>query len=596
MICSLFARLESAMMAHLAVVVAASAYGQDRAELQVGHWVEVRGALTGADTFLAEKVELVAPDDEEELIGAVNRVAEDGTWFEVLGQRVRFDDETAWEGTSLEALVGARVEVQGEYKTPKKFSAEKVRPRDPGRDRILGRIDDVRRGADGALELDVMRFRVVVPAAAEYEREGELLPERIGPKRGPARSELAALGFDGREERDDDDDIPESLRLSDVLTLGVRFEGRRTDERELDLDPTDDEDRVDHTLSVRSELYWKPNPDLRGLLGLTNELRFRDDDEDGAFSSHATRLNEAYLRWYDIHGSNFGLQFGRQDFDERREWLWDENLDAVRLHWRARGLRLEVAGATVAFDGDDADEATETLLAYVTNDDDDRVVGAYVIDKRTELGGDDDRPVFYGLRAYGEWFDQHDVWAELAFQDGYRGTTDLGGYALDVGTTWTPESLAPWYLVGGFAFGAGDSNPDDGRDGNFRQTGFNDNNDKFGGVTSFRYYGEVFDPDLTNLSILTLGVGRRFGDDVSVDLVYHRYMQDEALARLGESELDATPNGVDRELGDGLDLVVGSRDHGGVDLELVLGAFWPGDAFEDDEMAWLAQVQVRFDL
>ena len=33
------------------------------------------------------------------------------------------------------------------------------------------------------------------------------------------------------------------------------------------------------------------------------------------------------------------------------------------------------------------------------------------------------------------------------------------------------------------------------------------NRGKFNGVVSFRYYGEVLDPELTNLRILTLGIG-----------------------------------------------------------------------------------------
>ena len=63
----------------------------------------------------------------------------------------------------------------------------------------------------------------------------------------------------------------------------------------------------------------------------------------------------------------------------------------------------------------------------------------------------------------------------------------------------------------------------------FRQTGIQDNNDKFGGVTSFKYYGELLEPELSNLHILTAGIGRRFGRRMSLDLIYHNYRQDEAL-------------------------------------------------------------------
>ena len=49
----------------------------------------------------------------------------------------------------------------------------------------------------------------------------------------------------------------------------------------------------------------------------------------------------------------------------------------------------------------------------------------------------------------------------------------------------------------GWAWGSGDQEPQSGNNGTFRQTGFQDNNDKWSGVTSFRYYGELVDPELS---------------------------------------------------------------------------------------------------
>lgn len=569
------------------------------AEVVEGHWVELRGTFLLPDVMQVEDLRIVAPEDDEELVGVVTEVAEDGTWFELLGQRIRFDSDTKWRDVTLPALRGARVAVEGRYHDPGKFSADEVAAREGGRDRIVGRVDAVRR-TDGLLELDVMRFCATVTEGAGYRREVELGPLALVAQRAPSRAEVAALGLDAvaaLDDRDDDDDIPISFRLSDELAFGVRFEARHRDERELDLDPSDDEDRIDDTLSVRTELVWRPDRNVLGLVGLTHEWRWRDDDEDGRESWSRSRVNEAYLYWSDLLGSSWGLQVGRQDFDEEREWLWDENLDALRAHWRGDGLRLELAAATVLADGDDVEEHTDYLLAHLTNDDDDAVWGAYVLDKDTDLGSGDE-PLFYGVRAYGEWFDDHDVWGELAFVDGRSGGTNLDGFAFDVGTTWSPAALGSWYLIGGYASGSGDDDTTDGEDGTFRQTGLNDNNAKFGGVTSFRYYGEVFDPHLANLSIVTLGAGRRFGNNLSLDLVYHHYRQDVALVTLGESELDADPNGRNRTLGDEIDLVFGARDLGGrdIDLEIVLGAFLPGSAFDVEETAWLAQVQLRFGL
>ena len=566
-------------------------------EVVEGHWVELRGAFAAPDVVQVEDVRIVAPGEDEKLIGVVTFVAEDGSWFEVLGQRVRFDAETAWRDVTLQTVLGARVAVEGRYHDPRKFSADEVALRTDGRDRIVGRVDAVRR-VGGAVELDVMRFRAVMVDGFAYRREVELGPLALVPKRAPSRSELAAT--DGASKaalgrRDDDDDIPISVRLTDDLALGLRFELRHREEHELDLDPTDDEDRVDDTINLRSELVWRPDPNLLGLFGIIHEWRWRDDGEDGYETRTRSRVNEAYLYWKDVRGSGWGLQVGRQDFDEEREWLWDENLDAFRAHWAGNGLRLQLAAATFLSDGNEVEEATDYLMAYLTNDDDDAVWGAYALNKDTDLSRGEDT-LFYGLRAYGDWLEGHSVWAELAFVDGEAGGASVDGFGFDVGTTWSPSVQSPWYFIGGFASGSGDDDLSDGEDGTFRQTGLNDNNARFGGVTSFRYYGEAFDPHLSNLSILTLGVGRRFGEKVSLDVVYHQYRQDVALDSLGESDIDADPNGLSRELGDEVDVVFGARGMGGrdIDLEFVLGAFFPGSAFDLDEPSWLAQFQLRF--
>ena len=46
----------------------------------------------------------------------------------------------------------------------------------------------------------------------------------------------------------------------------------------------------------------------------------RSDEHD----AHTT-LNEGYAYWRDALGVGWGVQVGRQDFDERREWLYDQN-------------------------------------------------------------------------------------------------------------------------------------------------------------------------------------------------------------------------------------------------------------------------------
>ena len=113
-------------------------------------------------------------------------------------------------------------------------------------------------------------------------------------------------------------------------------------------------------------------------------------------------------------------------------------------------------------------------------------------------------------------------------------------------------------------------------------------------MTSFRYYGELVEPELANLNIVTLGVGCRLAERTSLDLVWHGYWQDVALNSLGNSNLDRRPAGLDPEIGYELDLIFGSREWQSWDLELIGGWFQPGAAFDTNEDAYVAKIQLRY--
>lgn len=111
----------------------------------------------------------------------------------------------------------------------------------------------------------------------------------------------------------------------------------------------------------------------------------------------------------------------------------------------------------------------------------------------------------------------------------------------------------------------------------------------------FRYYGEVLDPELSNLSIFTFGIGFRPSARSSVDLVLHRYKQKVAASKLRGSKLDADPSGLDSRIGDEVDLVIGYREQKNMRMELVLGYFFPGKAFDDDmDGAAFGGVEMRY--
>jgi alginate production protein len=155
--------------------------------------------------------------------------------------------------------------------------------------------------------------------------------------------------------------------------------------------------------------------------------------------------------------------------------------------------------------------------------------------------------------------------------------------------------LSP-YVVLGYAFGSGDGDPDGNTDNAFRQTGLQGNENEVGGLTEFSYYGEAFDPELSNMSIFTAGFGARPRAGISLDLLYHYYLQDEASEELRDAGITAEPTGRSRRLGREIDFVFGYEEIEDLRITGFFGYFMPSRAFEpgaDD--AFFARLEVQYE-
>lgn len=556
--------------------------------LRVGNWVEVKGELIGPALFRAQSLEVLPPDDEEVLLGVAQSVSRADSSFSVLGQRISVGPRTRWEGIALAELEGRRVKVEGHYRGQHKFSAREIAPRGEGRDRIAGRIDAISFAGD-VRRATVLGFELILPSDLEFENEGAFDAIALAPQ-------VVFESPTGTRLNDDDDYIPGAVALSDTLHLGALLEYKGVREDNYDLDDEDDEDETKQRLSLRAQLYWTPSAHFQALFSPRYE--FQDVREEGGSHERTGQphVNEAWVSWRDIARSGVDVRVGRLDFDEPREWVYDRNLDAVRFVWRGDALKLELSGSTVLDDGDDRDEHSNNWIAYLSNDDPERLLAAYVVDRRDDRSPRD-YPIHFGARAIGEFAPDHESWLEASLLRGFSDNRDFEGYGFDVGTTWSPDFAHPLSFTLGFAYGSGDDDPNDGTDEAFRQTGLQDNNGKFAGVTSFRYYGEVLDPELSNLAIWTAGVGARVGPKTSVDLVYHVYDQVDASDFMLDSDVEADPgelDGTQRGLGHEIDLILGTKAWKPWDFEIVYGRFEPGDAFVDEDAAWLLSFQARF--
>jgi len=388
--------------------------------------------------------------------------------------------------------------------------------------------------------------------------------------------------------------------LTPHLSYGATLALETQLQEDMDLDGSQDDRRLSSLPELKLALSYTPSGSSLGYVEFKLKKTLFFDHPDNR-SSDVTRLDldQLYLlREEFIPG--WSVQLGRQAFTDEREWLFDDELDAVRLFYRYRQLGFELSLSRedlldrnlLTGEGERDRIDNLLLLGRYAYDADGYVDGYLFLRDNREPRAED--LYFLGLHSQGQLARHLDYWLEAALVRGSKRERDIRGYGVDVGMTWAAKRAWKPALTLGLAFGSGDDHLSDGVDGNFRQTDLQDNNDRFNGVTSFKYYGEVFDPELSNLQILTLGAGLRPAHKFSIDLVYHGYWQHKADDDIRDSSLDLDPDGEHRGLGHELDLIVGFRY---LDLSIkgIFGVFDPGAAFADDaDQAHFGEFKVEY--
>ena len=396
------------------------------------------------------------------------------------------------------------------------------------------------------------------------------------------------------DEAADQEDDPLRRWLPDGLEMEIDVEATFELERNIDLDDEADSDIGVLEPEIGLSLAYEFNDHVAAELGLVlNRELFvvdRAGEEQGELK---LEIDEAFVYADDVWIEGLAAQIGRQRIrDERREWLVDENLDGVRLIYDSGPVALEASVSREKLLDKDLLNADENprINNYLVMGDfgfmEDATVGAYAM-FRDDRTGEEGQPLHLGVRSHGwlggEWM----YWLDLGHVRGRDNGRDIEGYAVDLGVTYAFDLPLEPSLTLGYAWGSGDSDPDDDTDRAYRQTGLHDNDANFNGLPRFKYYGEVFDPELSNLHIFTAGVGIRDGETSSLDLVWHHYRQSTLADEIRDSRLDGELRAGPRSkaLGHEVDLIYGYRGIAGIEnlgADLAVGYFWPGDAFSKD--------------
>jgi hypothetical protein len=396
-------------------------------------------------------------------------------------------------------------------------------------------------------------------------------------------------------------------------------------------DPVPERDQLFLEQGIETEVFYSFGPQLSMLAQvrlMMEEDLFSDSFEE--VSDHYIERGELWVYSGDIAGSGVNVDLGRLNFEDDRRWWWDTDLDALRVEYESKAVDVAVAVAReLASERSDRswidpehDRVFRTMLEFTWDwrrhhglelfalyhsdrSSPERVGDVRRLEREDES---DARLIWLGARLMGaiELRSEHILgyWLDVAAVRGKErlaelddissrrsrvdavARRDVRGRALDAGLSWILPRAGDPRLFAGYARGSGDSRPDSGTDRGFRQTGLQANEAGFGGVQRFAHYGLALDPELSNLQIWTLGVGRSLLDSSSLDLVYHYYRLLEPADALRDARIEASLDERHRDLGHGIDLVLAIEEWERFELELQAFAFRAGRAFGREEGDW----------
>ncbi len=278
-------------------------------------------------------------------------------------------------------------------------------------------------------------------------------------------------------------------------------------------------------------------------------------------------------------------KIGRMSFKDRRTWWYDNELDAIQIFHKESVLSWDIAAGGRLEDNRISNSEQRVGLKdsryFISHLD-----YQYYYKKHIEFFGlyednnkNGQKLSWLGIRSFANYKDNIEYWVDggTVFGDGVTKNIDhsVFGYAFDTGVILRYNKVS---FAVDLAYGSGDSNTNNPKK-QFIQPNISNNKTSILGESRYRYYGEVIDPKLSNLQILSLFAGTRVLTDSWIETAYHYYKQTQT-SRYLDSSLSITPNGKSSDIGHGVDIVLGGKYDDKNRLQLAIGGFWGGKAFE----------------
>lgn len=459
-------------------------------------------------------------------------------------------------------------------------------------------------GKQQLLMLTILPLALIetVYASAEPVSSRSVSENRFSPQLFDAPS-INSKGKAVQEPYDPNAPPKPSIPLAPYLTFGGQATLRSETDRNFGLndDPDDAFSFFEPELSLA--FLFEPSKYFQIYANPRLKIRVTLEERDNAPQDPKLEMNLAFLTLKNFFDGT-SLYIGRQRFKDPRRWIWGENLDAAKITYVRDQFSFEFSASRknmfeLDFLNKDPVDSGDKFINYYS-------YLNYELNKKTDIALfvlyqddqtiTDQHPVFVGVQSEGEIIKHLDYWFQGALVRGTDSTKDIRGEAIDFGLTYQFDNELKPSVTLGYAYGSGDDNPNDNVDKAFRQSGFQDNEDKFNGVTRIQYYGEMLDPRLSNLKIFTSAFGLRPGRRTSFDLVYHYFRQEYPATRISGDDLDVNPTGLSKDVGSELDFVAGYQEIKNLNTKFVLGYFWPGRAFPETASggSFLGKFEIRY--
>ncbi len=421
-----------------------------------------------------------------------------------------------------------------------------------------------------------------------------------------------------KKERIDVIDPDAPPEATDAAGKFIKFGGRVSfdydEKRNYDLSKKDADafGAVSPSVALSTTITPTKNISLYGSMSFSKDFTTIEKGGDRGNHPFELNVNQVNLTVRDLPVKNLSFVVGRQRYQDERQWVINETSDGFRLSYKLKKLTID---SGMFFQG--------ILDKDIINDESDPRVDNYYLSTeyrfskkfkirpygliRRDHSPDQEQMFFFGFHSSGEIIRHLEYWTELGSSLGKERIEDdatggdrlntFAGVGFDIGTRYEFANI-PFKpsIIASYAFGSGDNNPGDNIDEGFRQSGLEGNSDSINGVSKVNYYGELFNPELSNLMVLTTGIAMRPIKKASIQFLYHEYIQHHASPNIRDSSIHADPDGLSNRLGSEVDFVLALKNIKRFDFTATLGMFVPDKgAFEEAEtIAFLAKMRTRF--